>query len=107
MKTKTKKTNIILRITEEEKEFIKLTATIKNFTSVSDYIRSSLIYPQRLDKKLSQDLIYEINKIGVNLNQVSRRNNKNNEVNIETRNGINNIYFQLEELVKIYKELLK
>jgi predicted RNA-binding protein with PIN domain len=107
MNTKTKKTNLIFRLTEEEKQFIEMTATLKNFHSVSDYIRCSLIYPQQLDRKISQDLIYEINKIGVNLNQMTRRVNKKKSIDNDFLQEIALFNSQLEQVINLYKELVK
>lgn len=65
MKKELKTENIIIRCTPQEKEFIKITSTLKEFNSVSDYILSSTIYPQNLDKKKSQSLVYEFNKCAI------------------------------------------
>lgn len=107
---KENKTEIInLRVSKSEKEFIKLTATLKEFKSISDYITCSLIYPQSLDKKRSQSMLYEINKIGVNFNQLTKKINQSDELTkndkVELIQYFNYFYDQFEEIVKIFKEL--
>ena len=105
--TKENKTEIIiLRATKNEKEYIKLTASLKDFKSISDYVISSLIYPQRLDRKKAQSMLYEVNKIGINLNQISRKINQFELTNeLEILQYLELINSQLEELISVYKEL--
>ncbi|WP_304349391.1 hypothetical protein [Comamonas testosteroni] len=109
MKTQTKTEVIPIRCTPQEKEFIRLTATLKEFNSVSDYILSSTIYPQNLDKKKSQSLVYEFNKIGVNFNQLTKKINQSDELTkhdkIELLQYFNYFYAQFEELLKVHRGL--
>lgn len=76
--------NIILRVTPNEKAFIKAKADLKDFKNVSDFILSSLIYPEVFDKKRMVGMLYEVNKIGVNLNQITYKVNKNKEIDLKT-----------------------
>ncbi|MEW9900912.1 plasmid mobilization relaxosome protein MobC [Chitinivorax sp. PXF-14] len=106
MKKETKDETIIIRCTRKEKEFIKLTATLKEFKSISDYLLASTIYPQSLDKKKAQSMLYEVNKIGVNLNQISRKINQFELTDpLEIIQYLELINSQLEEVVRVYKEL--
>jgi Arc/MetJ-type ribon-helix-helix transcriptional regulator len=74
---------LLLRVSQEEKLRIKVLTKSGGYPCMSDFIRSRIF--RRLDKKTltldentSQQLKeqdYEINKIGVNLNQLSKRMN--------------------------------
>ena len=74
---------LIIRITREEKIRLKSLTKRGKFACMSDYIRSR-IFKQSDRKVISLDenandqlknLDYELNKIGVNLNQLSKRMN--------------------------------
>ena len=74
---------LIIRITREEKVRLKSLTKRGKFACMSDYIRSR-IFKQSDRKVISLDenandqlknLDYELNKIGVNLNQLSKRMN--------------------------------
>lgn len=74
---------LIIRITREEKIRLKSLTKRGKFACMSDYIRSR-IFKQSDRKVISMDedtnnqlkgLDYELNKIGVNLNQLSKRMN--------------------------------
>ncbi len=74
---------LLLRVSKEEKQRIKSLTRSGGYPCMSDFIRSRIF--KRLDKKtISLDentsyqlkgLDYELNKIGVNLNQLSKRMN--------------------------------
>ncbi|WP_262708113.1 MobC family plasmid mobilization relaxosome protein [Sunxiuqinia elliptica] len=74
---------LIIRITREEKIRLKSLTKRGKFACMSDYIRSRIF--RQLDRKVIsldenandqlKSLDYELNKIGVNLNQLSRRMN--------------------------------
>lgn len=108
MQKETKTEIINIRVSKQEKEFIKLTSTLKEFKSISDYITCSLIYPQALDRKKSQSMLYEFNKVGVNINQLTRKINQSDDL---TKNDKAELlqYFELfhsqfEQIIEIYKE---
>lgn len=106
MKTKNRDKRLNARATEEEYEFILLTAQLKNYKSISEYIIDSLVYPQNLDNKKSQSMTYEVNKIGVNLNQISRKINQLELTDTEQIfEKISMIEAQLEEILKTYKKI--
>ncbi|MCW0481361.1 plasmid mobilization protein [Gaoshiqia sediminis] len=74
---------LIIRITREEKIRLKSLTKRGKFACMSDYIRSR-VFKQSDRKVISLDeeanilfksLDYELNKIGVNLNQLSKRMN--------------------------------
>ncbi|WP_053186185.1 plasmid mobilization protein [Sunxiuqinia dokdonensis] len=74
---------LIIRITREEKIRLKSLTKRGKFACMSDYIRSRIF--KRSDRKVIsldenandqlKNLDYELNKIGVNLNQLSKRMN--------------------------------
>jgi len=74
---------LLLRVNREEKQRIKTLTRSGGYPCMSDFIRSRIF--KRLDKKIIsldentsyqlKQLDYEINKIGVNLNQLSKRMN--------------------------------
>ena len=74
---------LLLRVSREEKQRIKTLTRSGGYPCMSDYIRSRIF--KRLDKKIVsldentsyqlRQLDYEINKIGVNLNQLSKKMN--------------------------------
>lgn len=106
MKTKNRDKRLNARATEEEYEFILLTAQLKNYKSISEYIIDSLVYPQNLDNKKSQNMTYEVNKIGVNLNQISRKINQLELTDTEQIfEKISMIEAQLEEILRTYKKI--
>ena len=105
MKKDNKTENILIRCTPQEKEFIKLAATLKEL-NVSEYLINSSIKPLDLDKKKSQGFLYEINKIGVNLNQLVRKINQfeiTDEISI--LQYVELISSQLDEAIEVYKGL--
>ena len=74
---------LLLRVSKEEKQRINVLTKSGGYACMSDFIRNRIF--RRLDKKTisldentSQELKqldYEINKIGVNMNQLSKRMN--------------------------------
>ncbi len=72
---------LLLRVSKDEKQRIKTMTRSGGFPCMSDFIRSRIF--KRLDKKIIsldenttyqlKELDYQLNKIGVNLNQLSKR----------------------------------
>jgi len=103
-----------VRFSPEEAEKLELIAKAKGIT-VSELIRNSVlgipiperISPERLIKRnrLFGSLLYEINKIGVNLNQITKHCNQYREVDILVLEKVVETERVLKELVeKIYEE---
>lgn len=91
-----------IRFSDEEYELLKEKASKSNMT-ISEYVRylTLKIKPPKKKRSLKDCkqyniLIYEINKIGNNINQIARYCNKSGYVDIKT----------LEELEKIQSQLL-
>lgn len=99
-----RKVVIATKLTEEEARKVREIAEAKGIT-VSDFVRSRLldlpipdrISPEKLAKRLEEfrKLLYEVNKIGVNINQIARYCNKYREVDCEV----------LAQLIEIRREL--
>jgi hypothetical protein len=81
---------LLIRVSQDEKQRIKALTRSGGYPCMSDYIRNRIFRRQdkktiTLDKNTSQQLRqldYEINKIGVNLNQLSKRMNSFASYNI-------------------------
>ncbi|MBV5292433.1 MAG: plasmid mobilization relaxosome protein MobC [Curvibacter lanceolatus] len=96
-----------IRLTQEEDDYIKLCSFQKNYSSVSEYIRTCSIRPLNLDDKLATDFHKEINRIGINLNQISRKVNSNKLIDKEVAQLLYLITEQLEEAFNLYVGLKK
>jgi len=55
-------------------------------------------------KKADSNLLYELNKIGVNLNQIAREKNKNNIEHAELLIALDQIYSEVKKIREIYSE---
>ena len=71
------------------------------FQSYSEFIRES-IEKTTIKQRCQgiQDLIKEVNRIGVNLNQISRYANENKTIDQSVLTQINNIYARLNILLQ-------
>jgi len=94
-----KRTEIItFRLTPTEKNKLDNLITEYKVKNVSDFIRQVILTGKFKVPKVSQNfenLLYEINKIGNNINQIAKHCNINNSVDIKV----------LEQLAKIEEEL--
>lgn len=79
MKTEHRTSTLIVRLTPKEKERLCDAAWQKQ-VSVSEYVRTNIAFPPPVTKKeydnLKLNLIYEIRKIGVNINQIAKKYNE-------------------------------
>ena len=81
---------LLVRVSKDEKLRIKSLTRSEGYPCMSDYVRSRIF--RRLDKKVItldentsqqlRDLDYELNKIGVNLNQLSKKMNSFSGYNV-------------------------
>jgi hypothetical protein len=76
-----------------------------NYNNKSDYVRKCAISPIEHDQKRMQKMLYEINKIGVNLNQIIRKMHVNNEIDSELVASVDCIFLQLNEVIKTYRKI--
>jgi hypothetical protein len=73
------------------------------YNSSSEFIRSSVENSNIKQRcKGLNNLLFEINKIGVNLNQISKHSNQDKIIDNLVLKGINDIYSQLAILSKAY-----
>ena len=69
------------RATEEEYQIILNSCELMKYKSLSEFVTDSLVYYSNFDgkklqttlEKKDQSMTYEVNKIGVNLNQIARK----------------------------------
>ncbi len=75
-----KKTEVVkVRLTGQEKESLRRAARREHLT-ISEYVRRNTAIPPDVTRKefdqIKKDFIYEIRKIGVNINQVAKKYNE-------------------------------
>lgn len=83
-----------LRFSENEFVMIQQKLDLANIT-FSDFARSAIL-KKKIKLPIEKDLIYELNKIGNNLNQIARAVNKNEKISVLT---------ELVEIEKALKDL--
>lgn len=101
-KNRTRKKLLIVYVSEKEHEFIKIKMKKSGIENFSQYARKILIDGQIINFKSStelQQLVYEINKIGVNINQLTRLANENHSISKSMINEIIKLQEDLEYLV--------
>lgn len=83
-----------VKFQEKEYELIEQKARQKNYTSVSAFIRDSLLENNGLLSKAMKrqlyDLQWEINKIGTNINQATKRINSGMGTSLEVKEMLAN-----------------
>ena len=95
-------------VTEEEKEIIKKKMEKVGMTNMGEFVRLCLKYQKlvKIDAEPMLDLTYEINKIGVNINQIAKKVNETNSI---YQNDINEIKQKQDEIknliIAFYKQL--
>jgi Arc/MetJ-type ribon-helix-helix transcriptional regulator len=94
-----------VRVSQQEKEFIEAKAKENDYSNVSEFVRHRLIYPQHLDKKRMKDMLYQVNKIGVNLNQLTSKVNTENKIDVEVLQTIKAIEERFEAIINTYKNI--
>lgn len=92
-----------VRLTEEEYQFIFLKMKEHGYKNKSEYVLSSVISPINHDKKRQEKMLYEVNKIGVNLNQVIRKMHASGFISTELEAEIGSVFSKLNEVVEVYK----
>lgn len=101
-----KKTELLqMRCTAEEKQFIRLKMAEHGYKQLTEYVLNSVISPIKHDKKRQLAMIYEVNKIGVNLNQAMRKMHANGYVDTEVKATIESTFHSLNEVLERFTEL--
>ncbi len=82
---RTRKKQLIVRVDEEEFEIIQKKMETINATSFSQYARKMLLYGYMIEVDLSlyRELAHEVNKVGINANQLVRLCNETKSVSPE------------------------
>lgn len=79
MRTEKRTEILLVRLTKKEKESLNQLAK-ENGQNVSSYVRTILARPPDVTRKEFEEinlrLVYEINKIGVNINQIAKKYNE-------------------------------
>lgn len=90
MKKKEKDKTISIRLSSKDIETIRKNMSKFNLENMSFYMRTVAINPSiiNVDIKTLKDLTYEINKVGVNINQAVKLANKNKEISREEINEL-------------------
>jgi hypothetical protein len=91
--TKNKSVRKSVKITVEENDIL-LTELKKHNLTFSNYARAKILN-QKIKSKITNDLIYEVSKIGNNLNQISKYVNTEKALDFQV----------LEKLIEIEKHL--
>lgn len=94
-----------IRLSDNEEKFIKLKMSEFGYTNCSDYVRTSLICPLNRNRKKMQSLLYEVNKIGVNLNQAIHLMHRKGVTDKDLLRSIEITNDLLLELIRVYKTL--
>ena len=99
----TRTENIKVRLTPSEKEQLQQVIAEYGVKNLSEFIRSVLLtgsynVTSEECENLQSDLIYELNKIGNNLNQIARLANTRGEVDIQVLQELQKIREFLEIL---------
>lgn len=99
------KTDLIrVRVTPTEKQYIRAKVEETGFNTISEYMLASSIKPFNLHKKKMNGMVYELNKIGINLNQAMKYYNLGRIDGNRLTNSIETIERELKDLLEIYKE---
>jgi uncharacterized protein (DUF1778 family) len=101
---------IKIRLTAEEKEEIKRLAKEEGLT-ISQYIRTQALKKKKgkIQTREMKELIYEVNKIGINLNQMARAlnvlRNKKGELEDKDKKLLEAIKLRLEKVEGVLKDV--
>lgn len=93
---------IQIRLTKDEKEKIKLNASLLSVT-VSEYIMRTIKRKRLVVFEEFSGILYQLSKIGNNINQIAHTANSNK---IVTENQINEIKTQLDKTVNLFSQVL-
>jgi len=89
-----------VRLTENENE--KLTTELeKHNLTFSDFARAKILN-QRIRSKITNDLIYEVSKIGSNLNQIAKYVNTQKALDFQVLEKLVSIEKKIEDLKNDY-----
>lgn len=100
-----KKTKLLqVRLTEQEEQFIDHKMIEHGYKNRSEYVLNSVISPIKHDKKRQEKMLYEVNKIGVNLNQVIRKMHSSGFIFVGLLKEIKETQEKLNEIIRQFKK---
>ena len=99
---RTRNVQLILRVTPEEHEFIKKKMTLIGTNNFNAYARKMLIdgYVIEVDLSKYHELANEVNKIGVNINQIAKIANETRGVSPQS---IDHLQQEVEKIWQLLK----
>ena len=107
MKNRKRNVKIEFYVLPEEKEIIKKKMEIAHKKNLSEYLRDAAVHDRVLvydyDELALRDMTKEINKIGVNINQVAARVNSTDNVYQE---DLDYLKTEVEKIWQLQKSIL-
>ena len=93
--------DIHLRISPEDKEALKKQATAAGYKSVSKYIRDCAL-GKKITARVDIDAVYNLRKIGNNLNQIARQINteKKDETMFALKSDIEALIWNVSDVIR-------
>ncbi|HVW49892.1 MAG TPA: plasmid mobilization relaxosome protein MobC [Trinickia sp.] len=101
--------NLLVRVNNDEYDRAKKMSEYYQM-SMSEVVRISFCGSNTLDKNIRLEFLYQVNKIGVNLNQLTRKVNikdKQTPFDILLLGEVQLIKNELKKLSKQYDEIIK
>jgi hypothetical protein len=104
---------ILIMVTEKEKETIKKNMAVSNIDTMTNYIRKQALYGKVISvnfndfKHLLEQFSrfnFELNSIGVNVNQIAKKVNVNDEIQL---NELFELKLEMEALKNLYERTQK
>ena len=103
MVNRTRNATLMLRMTDEEKELIKKQMAKAGSRNITDFILKSVCYHRTtvIDTQPLMQILGEINKIGVNINQIAKVANTSRSIHYDE---VKNLSSECDKLRKIVCE---
>ncbi len=103
MQNRTRNKQLIVRVTEQEHELIKQRISRTRIKNFNTYARKMLIggYIIEVDLKQYHELATEVNKIGVNINQIAKVVNETKSVSPQQIDEIQGEVDKVWQLLKL------
>ncbi|WP_257835095.1 plasmid mobilization protein [Burkholderia glumae] len=102
-----KKVRIHFKMTDEDKSILEEKMKRWGFDNMSEFLRCLIRSDDSLYLPTRTQLTYEINKIGVNLNQITRHLNERNPIHVLLLNDAAKIKSDLTSILKSFDESIK
>ena len=99
---------VSVRLSKEERDYIEKKAKQKHI-SVSEYIRICCQAPPPVTRKefleIKMELIYQLRKIGVNINQIAKKYNEHQyvEPSADLLDKLDEVYAMMKSTIRIMK----